>query len=408
MKLYSTYQFRLNPTESQVEQLMNISKNINEIYNYCLELNNERYKTERKIYTGFDLAKILTQYKQDKPEWFKINARLIGNTAIQLYNNYKSFFALIKKDKTAKPPKLIEDITKFRTLVFNQQGWNFKGLIGKENIIGINQIPIKYTSHKNIKDFDIKELRVKLTKNGMWLAQIIFEYEVETKSKEVNNKVLAIDLGLKILATGVDSDGNIVKIYNKPKKISKYFSKRINQVKSKQSKKVKGSRKWKRLQERKSKLYHKKNSQIRQYLHIKTKELVSMNYKTIVIGDLSVKELMMKEKSKWSGISKSFGNSNLNMFIQFLTYKSQRIGNDVVKIDERWTTQRNCLTKKIFNPRIELKDRKVKLSDEYTIDRDLNAAINIYNEWYSNHLATWVSPLPLSNVLVKNNLQENV
>lgn len=127
-----------------------------------------------------------------------------------------------------------------------------------------------------------------------------------------------------------------------------------------------------------------------------------MNYHTIVLGDLSVKELMSKDKS-YKGIRKSFSQSAIDTFRQFLTYKCQGKTN-VVEIDERHTTQLNCLTGKKFDKKIELKDRTVQLSDNIIIDRDLNSAINILKRWESYHLAALIPPLDLSNVLEERNL----
>ena len=95
--------------------------------------------------------------------------------------------------------------------------------------------------------------------------------------------------------------------------------------------------------------------------------------------------------------------SAIDTFRQFLTYKCQGKTN-VVEIDERHTTQLNCLTGKKFDQKVELKDRTVQLSDSIIIDRDLNSAINILKRWESYHLAFLIAPLDLSNVLEEKNL----
>ena len=127
-----------------------------------------------------------------------------------------------------------------------------------------------------------------------------------------------------------------------------------------------------------------------------------MNYHTIVLGDLSVKELMSKDNKK-KNVRKSFSQSSIDTFRQFLTYKCQGKTN-VVEIDERHTTQLNCLTGKFFDEKIELKDREVQLADNIIIDRDLNSAINILRRWESYHLAALIPPLSLDKVLERENL----
>ena len=95
------------------------------------------------------------------------------------------------------------------------------------------------------------------------------------------------------------------------------------------------------------------------------------------------------------------------MFLQFLSYKSQHKQCDLIKINERHTTQLNSLTGRMFKEKVELKDRVVKLNDRVEIDRDLNSAINIMKRYYDNHLASMTEPLDYSNVIMNFNVYNN-
>ena len=132
-----------------------------------------------------------------------------------------------------------------------------------------------------------------------------------------------------------------------------------------------------------------------------------MNYKTIVVGDLCVKKLMEKGSNKLTKTSRSFSESAIATFMEFLTYKCQNSNTGLETINEKWTTQQNCLTGKLFKDKIELSDRVVQLSDSIVIDRDLNAAINILKRYEQNHLALLTVPLDVSNVVNKYNLLTN-
>ena len=393
-----TYSIRLFPTETQIQQLNELSSIRVEIYNFYLQKNAECYENTKKTPTAYDNHKLVTTEKLNKLHWSKLNAKCIQTTLTKLHDNYISFFVLIKKDKTARPPQPILN-DRFKTIVYNQSGWSIK----KDNMMEINKIPIRYKSKFDIWNLNIKEIRVKFV-NEKWLCDLcVIEESNKPTEKLIQNKILAIDLGIEKLATGVDSHGNVILIHNKPKKISKYFSKQINEIKSKQSKCKKFSKRWKHLQERKKSKYNKKNVQIKQRLHIESKKLINMNYNTIVVGDLRVKKLMQLEENKYKKVSRSFGNSNVSMFLEFLKYKGENAGTNVVKVDESYTTQINCLTGKLFGEKVKLKDRIVELNDDVVIDRDLNSAINIYNRFMNNHLVALTPPLPLEDVLVRNN-----
>jgi transposase len=401
-----TYSIRLFPTTEQKSQLKELSDIRMDIWNTLIDIQQKEYDLNKKIYKKFDLINLLPNLKNTiKPEWKKLNSKAVQTIATEVSQFYLSFFTLIKKDNTAKPPNKIENIGYFHTIVYNQSGWVFKN---KKMVI--NQIPFEYkTQIKNIENVDIKEIRIKY-KNNKWLCDIVInDKNGYHEEKLIKTKVLSIDLGLKNLGTGVDNKGNVVILKNKSKKINQYFSKEINNIKSKLSKKEKKSKNFYKLNKVKRKLYRRKNAQIKQTLHIQSKKLLDMNYKTIVVGELTIKTLMNTEgvnKNK-KGIRKSFGESNIDMFLGFLSYKSQNKQCDLIKINERNTTQLNSLTGKIFKEKVELKDRTVKLNDNVVIDRDLNSAINIMKRYYNNHLASMTEPLDYSSVITNFNVCNN-
>jgi putative transposase len=396
-----TYQIRIFPIKEQIEQLKELSFIRKDIWNKLLDIEQNEYKTNKNIFNNFDLNNMLPDLKEKNQEWKKLNSKAIQTITSEIYGSYRSFFNLIKKDKTAKPPKKIESDF-YHTISWNQSGW----IIKDNNYIIINKIPFGYKSNLDIKGLNIKEIRVKNVRNK-WLCDIIIDDKIEYKNElNIKTKVLAIDLGLDKLCHGIDNEDNEVIIRNKSKNINKYFQKQIGNIQNKRSKTVKGSKRNLKLKKVLNKCYYKKNEQIKQTLHIQSKKLANMNYNTIIVGDLNVKKLMNSEgfnKNK-KGIRKSFHQSNINMFLQFLSYKCQSKNINLTKIDEKWTTQLNCLTGKLFNKKIELKDRLVHLSDTIIIDRDLNSAINILNRWFENHFASMNKPLDLSSVVKKYNL----
>jgi len=394
-----TYSIRLFPNKEQVSQLIKLSDIRMDVWNTLIDIQQKEYELNKKIYKKFDLINLLPELKNTiKPEWKELNSKAIQTIATEIYGSYQSFFSLIKKDNTARPPKQIEN-KGFHTIVFNQSGW-----VIKDSIITINKIPLNYKSYLNISELNIKEIRVKYV-NNKWLCDIVVNEEIVFNDKlNIDAKVLCIDLGLSKLGTGVDNKGNVIILNNRSRKITKYFRKQIGKIQNKISKKTKDSKKYIKLRKKVNVLYKKKNEQVKQTLHIQSKKLVNMNYKTIVVGDLSVKKLMEQDESKYTKTSRSFGESNINMFLQFLKYKSQTKQSDLIKIDERNTTQLNCLTGKLFKKKIELKDREVQLNDNVVIDRDLNSAINIMKRFYNNHLASMTEPLDYTSVINKFNL----
>lgn len=405
MKQYRTYTIRLFPTKEQCEELQGLSIARNLLYNVLIDIEDTTYKKDGKIKTEFDLDKEITILRKSNQQIAVLNSKASQRVAKEVYSSYKSFFTLIKKDKTVKPPHKIVQTEKFHTVVYNQTGWKF---IDKSTV-KLNGISLKY---KGIPTVDylsqnIKEVKLKFI-NGKYLLDLGVETSVkEADILNVDNKVLAIDLGIKNLVNGIDNLGGVVVLPNKAKHINCYFRKQISKVQNKMDKCVKGSNKHKKLKKVKKKLYERKNSQIKQTLHIQSKRLVNMNYKTIVVGDLKVKKLMEKGSNKLTKISRSFGESAIATFMEYLSYKCQAKNTEVISIGEQWTTQQNCLTGKLFKEKIGLSERTVQLSDSIVIDRDLNAAINILKRYEQNHLALLTAPLDVSSVVNKHNLLTN-
>jgi len=396
-----TYKIRLFPNIHQINELKKLSDIRKDIWNKLIEIQTEKYNKTKTIFNKFDLNNMLPELKETYSDWKKLNSKAIQTIATELYGSYQSFFRLIKKDKTARPPRKIEN-DYFHSLTWNQSGW----MIKENNIIIVNKISFEYKSNLNLDELNIKEIRIKFVRNK-WLCDLIINDKIVYNDNiNIKTKVLAIDLGLSKLGTGVDNKGEMIILKNKSKKINDYYQKQIAKIQTKRSKTTKGSNRNKQLKKVLNKCYHKKNEQIKQTLHIQSKKLVNMNYNTIVVGDLTVKKLMSTEgiNENKKGIRKSFHNSNINMFLQFLSYKCQAKNINLTKIDEKWTTQINCLTGKLFKDKINLGDRKVQLSDTIIIDRDLNSAINILDRWFGNHFASMNEPLDLSKVLIKYNL----
>ena len=394
------YSIRLFPSDDQISQLNELSNIRKDIWNKLLYIEQNEYQANKSIFNKFDLNNLLPSLKEQYPNWKKLNSKAVQTISTELFGSYRSFFNLIKKDKTARPPKKNEN-DYYHTIVWNQSGW-----IIKDNIITINKIPFEYKSKIDITTLDIKEIKIKYVRKK-WLCDILVEELIKYQDNlTIKTKVLAIDLGLSKLATGVDNKGNVVILKNKSKKINDYYQKRIANIQNKRSKTTKGSKRNKKLKKTLNKYYHKKNEQIKQTLHIQSKKLANMNYNTIVVGDLSVKNLMSTEgvNENKKGIRKSFHKSNINMFLQFLGYKCQANNVNLTKIDEKWTTQLNCLTGTQFKTKINLGDRQVQLSDTIIIDRDINSAINIMKRWFGNHIASMNEPLNFSRVLAENNL----
>ncbi|MBD3196838.1 MAG: IS200/IS605 family element transposase accessory protein TnpB [Candidatus Lokiarchaeota archaeon] len=164
-----------------------------------------------------------------------------------------------------------------------------------------------------------------------------------------------------------------------------YWKKKLEEIQSKRDHCKKYSRRWKKYHQKFCKMNSKCANQLKDFHHKISKQIVeNTKAHTIIVGDLGVKTMARKKKPTTSPrqnkAHKTLNHSLQNTgsegrFVQFLTYKAQKMGRRVIRIDESYTTQTcaKCGTR----VKRELSERDSTCDCGYRMDRDLNSAINI-------------------------------
>ena len=209
--------------------------------------------------------------------------------------------------------------------------------------------------------------------------------EVDKKQEELTDISLGIDLGLKDLA--VCSDGKVFKNINKTKKVKK-LEKRLKQKQRQISRKYEMNKikkegggscqfiKTKNIEklEETTKLIHRKLANIRNnHLHQVTTSIVKTKPYRIVIEDLNVSG-MMKNKH----LSDSVRKQCFNKFRQYITYKTELNGIELIIADRFYPSSKTCSQCGTIKKDLKLKDRIYRCPHcGAVIDRDLNASLNL-------------------------------
>ena len=218
-----------------------------------------------------------------------LGAKTAQNTMKQVENNFKSFFALLKKKqngsykKRVKIPKYL-DKEGYYTLIFDKfsisKGY-FKVYMSKEfeNLYG--KVKIKVPSNLDITK--IKYIKIIPIYDCQYF-EIQYTYSIESENLTLNkNNVLGIDLGVDNLCTCVINNGTNFIIDGRPlKSMNQYTNKKVayyNSILNKQgllhSKKV-------------NSLWFKRNNYIDDYLNKSVNYIIkyclSNNIGTIILG----------------------------------------------------------------------------------------------------------------------------
>ncbi|MCK9430714.1 MAG: RNA-guided endonuclease TnpB family protein [Candidatus Omnitrophica bacterium] len=379
-----TFKTKLKLDSTQTEILNKLSEEARVIYNYNLDSKLKYYDETKKYLSYFTQQKELKNFKTELLTYDGKKEVLLN-----LERNYKSFFSLIKKNKELhpKPPKF-RGKNYFFTLSYTQDFIikNNKILISLNewkrlelNLEYIKPIENLICKRSKTKESQIKQLKI-YKKDDNYFASIT--YEKQEQPVVTTNNLISIDLGKKNLVSYFNPNENTGVIYNSKflSKNQKHLDKRIDELKSIRDTKKKFSRNWKHINNKIKKLCSKKKTQTNLTLQKLSKDLTKLD-SIILIGELTNLKQNIKSDYLCKLNRQMQGNWNLSTFIHLLEYKSKLKGNQVIKVNEAWTSKTCCKCGSINND-LTLSDREYICECGNNINRDINGAINIYkNIW---------------------------
>lgn len=383
-----TFKIQLDLSDEQQSIIDAMSNDGRMLYNHFLAKLKEQYEKDKTFISYYNQQKELKDYKCDFLT-FDVKKEILRT----LHNNYSSFFKLIKKNKdlNPKPPKF-RGKDYFFTLSFTQD------FIIKDNILKISYsnyrklnikldyiVPIKnlICLRNKTSESEIKHLKIYKQDNN-YFASITYKKNEDILKSIDKNKVLSIDLGKKNLLSVYDVENNKGIVYSSKylSKNQRFLDKRIDELKSLRDLKKKNSRKYKQINKKLKKVYSKKKTQTNLTLQKVTKDLSEQN-KTIIIGELT--NLKKNIKSNFKSLNRQIQNNwNLQTFTRLLEYKCKLKGNQVVKVNEAWTSKTCCKCGSI-NHDLDLSDRQYICDCGNNINRDINGAINIYKQFMGDY-----------------------
>lgn len=357
--MFKTYKYELFPT---IEQKVLLEKHfgcVRFIYNWGLEQRIKAYKSGEKSFNYFDLCYKLTKLKEEHPWLLGITVQCLQMSLRNLDNAFTNFFR-----KKAKFPKFKSKKDSKNALQFAQHTRvNFT-----KNIIWVTNFHnIKCIFHRTFEG-KIKTTTIKKTPTGRFYACILVDdgKELPTKPIITNETTIGIDLGLKDFC--VTSDGE--KIQN-PKFLQKQ-EKRLKHHQRMFNKKQKGSKNRGGQKLLVAKIHEKITNQRQDFLHKLSTKLIREN-QTICLEDLNITGMVKNHK-----LAKAISFTGWGYFKQFLTYKADWYGRNILEIGRFDPSSKMCSKCGTINKALILADREWTCNNCGTFhDRDVNAAVNI-------------------------------
>lgn len=334
-----TLKVRVKNKHSKVLNKMAIE--VNQVWNYCGDLNRHYYYQTKKFFSAFDFNYYLKG-------WSKTDSELIGSSTIQ-----ETAAVLAKSTfQFKKPSKFRKSFGKRRAL-----GWvpfKSKATRFKDNRVFFCGHKFQVWDSYGLGSYEFKSGAFVEDSKGNWFFVVVVEVPV---SNEASIKdTVGIDLGLKSCA--VTSDGDVLdsRVYRDHEA---ELAKAQRAGKKKQVKNI-----------------HAKISNKRKDAQHKFSRKLVDTYKSIIVGNVSSKAMAQKSK----GFAKSVNDASWGQLKTMLSYKCQQAGKDFQIVDEAYTTQTCSKCKSISGPKglKGLRVRRWKCTNcGADHDRDINSAKNI-------------------------------
>ncbi|MDM0470634.1 transposase [Clostridium perfringens] len=390
-KLKRAYKMEINPTDEQKSKIHRTIGVSRFIYNFYIAYNKEIYEREGKFVSGIDFSKWLNnEYipNNQQMNWIKeVSSKAIKQA---IMNGDKAFRDFFKKDK---------GFPKFK----KKKNQDVKAYFPKNNktdwTIERHRVKIPTLGWVRLKEFGyiptnsiVKSGTVSQKADRYYVSILVEERDIEISNGNTgikifnhNNEGVGIDLGIKEFA--VCSDGikfkninkisTIKKIEKKLKREQRKLSRKYESLKirNKNIKEGRATRQNIQKQIVKVQKLHQRLANIRtDYINKTVSKIVKQKPSYVTIEDLNVKG-MMKNKH----LSKAIVSQKFFEFKTKLISKCKKNNIELRIVDRFYPSSKTCSNCGKVKKDLKLSDRIYKCDCGFTIDRDLNASINLKN-----------------------------
>ncbi|QAT41610.1 transposase [Clostridium sp. JN-9] len=376
------YKTEIKPTKEQITKIHQTIGVSRFVYNFYIAHNKEVYEKEKRFVSGMDFSKWLNnEYIPNNKDkvWIKeVSSKSVKQAIMNGEKAFKKFF----KGEAGFP--------KFK----KKKNQDVKAYFPKNNetdwTIERHRIKIPTLGWIRLKEYGYIPANGRITsgtvsqKADRYYVSVLVEEDIKINNKRCSEGI-GVDLGLKDFA--ICSDGLTKKNINKTKTVKK-VEKKLKREQRKLSrkyeslklrnKKEKGEAAHQNIQKQMVKVQklHQRLTNIRtDYINKTVSELIKQKPSFITIEDLNIKG-MMKNRH----LAKAVAQQKFYEFRTKLISKSKQNGIEVRIVDRFYPSSKTCSCCGNIKEDLKLSDRVYKCDNCNTsIDRDLNASINLAN-----------------------------
>ena len=345
------HKIKLKPNKSQAIMLAKTAGTARYAYNWGLAKWNELYEAGEKC----DAYMLSRMWTQERPDWSREIFSGAGFKAIMnLGGAFKAFF-----QRRAKHPTFHKKGLGDGFYVSNDKARLYGTKIRLPNIGRV-----RMTERLRYEDAKVMSYNVKHQADGWY---VVIQVELEEERRTNRDSFVGVDVGCIQLA--VASDGTTCCSPDKLKDLERQLKRRQCLLARKQKgsnnrakARLKVARTWQRINNIKQDTVHKFTA------------VIAKNHGTVCIEKLDVKD-MQSGDNKY--VRKGVQSSCMSEILRQLKYKC----NSFIEVDKWFPSSKTCSSCHSLKVDLDLSDRTYHCpSCGHTINRDLNAALNLLSE----------------------------
>jgi putative transposase len=349
--------YKLYPSKAQQTKINATLESLRWVYNETLAVRKNSWEKEKKSISLYKTNRLLTQWKKERPELNDVFSQVLQDAQVRVDLAFKAFFRRVKAGEKEVGYPRFKGYGRYDSLTYTQFGFRLKG--GILSLAKIGAVKIKL--HRPMQG-EIHRLTIRRSSTCKIFVSIIANVPT-TPMPFRDGSVVGVDVGLESFATLSNGE----KIEN-----PRFFRSEERELAKAQcrlsSQKI-GSANWHKKLKVVQRVHERISNKRLNFIHQESRKLVNR------FGIIAFEDLKVKNMQQDHCLAKSIADAAWGMFINANKSKAEEAGSKVVLVNPAYTSQMcsrcGLLIKK------ELSERMHRCECGLSIDRDLNASINI-------------------------------
>jgi putative transposase len=355
--IVKTYKYRLYPSKAQELLLEQTLETCRRWYNTCLAERKEAYETKKRTVGKFAQLRKVKELKQSNLYAANIHSHILQVVVQDLDKAFQSFFRRIRSGETPGYPRF-KGRDRFDSFGLKEYGNGFK-LDGRRlKLSGMGRFRVRW--HRPMEG-TIKTVRI-CRQAGKWYT--CFACDVNEQPLQPTGASVGIDVGVHhLLAT---SDQEVVdnpRWYRSAQSKLRILQRRVSR------RKIGGANRRKAVLALQCQHEYISNSR-KDFLNKLAHSLI-VRYDQIALEGLHIPGMVRNHH-----LSKSILDAGWGYLKQRLVDKAAEAGRQIILVNPAYTSKTCSSCGELF-PDLSLADRWIECSCGLSMDRDVNAAMNI-------------------------------